>query len=75
MSRTPDTNKGSRKDGFKLKSSIYDFSDIITASGHAYDSDMDESELKQRRRFDWLALVIGIPAFIGLIYLIVWLLN
>ena len=34
-------------------------------------------EKAERRRvgLDWLWLVVGIPLFIGLIYLLVWLLN
>ena len=35
----------------------------------------DEKAEKRRVGLDWLWLVIGIPLFIGLIYLLVWLLR
>ena len=35
----------------------------------------DENAEKRRVGLDWLWLVIGIPPFIGLIYLFVWLLR
>lgn len=56
-----------------LHSSFYDVSDIRAAEKTAYAEDMDPEELKRQRRNDWLFLAVGIPALIGLIYLIVML--
>ena len=54
-----------------LHSSFYDVSDLRAAEKTAYAEDMDPEELKKQRKSDWLFLLIGIPALIGLIYLIV----
>ena len=58
---------------FEFKVSFYDTTDIDRASGAAYDMKMDEAELASRRCRDWLKLLIGIPAFIALIYFLGWL--
>ena len=58
-----------------LRSSFYDASDIREAEKTAYDADMSEEELEKQRRSDWIFLLIGVPLFIGLIYLIVLLLR
>lgn len=54
-----------------LYSKAYDVSDVNEAAKTAYDTDMDEEELRSRRKKDWMFILIGIPALIGLIYLIV----
>lgn len=42
----------------------------------AKENEVAEGEADKRRvRLDWLWLAIGIPLFIGLIYLLVWLFN
>ena len=58
-----------------LRSSFYDVSDVREAEKTAYDAGMNEEELKKQRRSDWIFLIIGIPLFIGLMYLIVLLLR
>lgn len=73
MRNDSDLKKGKRTNKFVFKSSIYDYSDLVAASEHAYDPEMDDDELRSKRRRDWLMLIIGIPAFIGIIYFIVWL--
>lgn len=35
--------------------------------------DMDEETLKKERRKSWIQLIIGVPAFIGFLYLVVYL--
>ena len=54
-----------------LHSGAYDVSDVNEAAKTAYDTEMDEEELSRRRKRDWLFILIGIPALIGLTYLIV----
>ncbi len=54
-----------------LYSAYYDSSDVDKAAKTAYDEAMDETELRKRRKRDWIFLAIGIPALIGLMYLIV----
>lgn len=54
-----------------LRSSAYDLSDVREAEKTAYDEDMDEEELSKQRKKDWIFLLIGVPALIGLMYLIV----
>lgn len=63
----------SRAEGKKplLRSSFYDASDLREAEKTAYDENMDPEELKKQRKKDWLFLLIGVPALIGLMYLIV----
>lgn len=34
--------------------------------------EMTEEDKKKQKK-DWIALLIGIPAFIGIIYLVIWL--
>ena len=58
-----------------LRSGFYETSDLREAAKTAYDEGMSAEELKKQRRSDWLFLVIGIPLFIGLMYLIVLLLR
>lgn len=64
---------GKKMDGSKpfLYSRIYDSSDVNEAAKTAYSEDMARDELRKKRIGDWIFLLIGIPAFIGLIYLIV----
>ena len=54
-----------------LHSSFYDVSDIREAEKTAYNTEMSADELREQRKKDWLFLLIGVPAFIALIYLIV----
>ena len=54
-----------------FKSGFYDSSDVARAAETAYDDAMDEAELKRRRRRDWIFILIGVPALIGIMYLIV----
>ena len=49
-------------------SQFYDASDIEAASKNAYE--MSSKELNRRRKRDWIFLLIGVPAFIALLYLI-----
>lgn len=55
--------------------SFYDVSDVDEASKTAYDEKLTGTELKARRKRDWLFLLIGIPAFIALIYLLAMLIG
>ncbi len=54
-----------------LYSRMYDVSDLREAEKTAYDEQMDEEELRRQRKRDWIFLLIGVPALIGVIYLIV----
>ncbi|MBQ5488383.1 MAG: hypothetical protein IIT70_05980 [Clostridia bacterium] len=54
-----------------LSSRIYDVSDVREAEKTAYDEQMDPDELRKQRKKDWIFLLIGVPALIGLMYLIV----
>lgn len=65
------SKKNSSKESFSLKSSFYDYSDINAQQDRITNFDMDEYELKKRRRSDWIFLIIGIPAFIAIMYLII----
>lgn len=73
MKNTSETEKKTADKAKKpfLYSKIYDSSDLREAAKTAYDENMAEDELKRRRIGDWIYLLIGIPALIGLIYLIV----
>lgn len=66
-----DTNSGEKKRERLLKSGFYDTSDINEAADNAYDQSLDEAELKKRRTRDWIFILIGVPAFIAFMYLIV----
>lgn len=63
-------SEGEKKDkkGFGL--SFYDTSDIAARADKAYSKDMSEEEIREKRKKDWLFLLIGIPALIGLYYLL-----
>ena len=54
-----------------LSSRMYDVSDLREAEKTAYDDKMDPGELDRQRKKDWIFLLIGVPALIGLMYLIV----
>ena len=54
-----------------MKSGYYDASDVIEQANKAYDQSLDEAELKKRRIRDWIFILIGVPAFIAFMYLIV----
>lgn len=71
-SETGRENKAAKKERF-LKSGFYDTSDVLEAAQTAYDQSLDEAELKKRRRRDWIFLLIGVPAFIAFMYLLVML--
>lgn len=68
------TEKTSDKRAF-LWSGYYDTSDIEEASRRSIDGGLDDDELRERRKKDWLKLLIGIPLFIIFIYLISLLLG
>ncbi len=53
-----------------FSSRLYDFSGIDDAMRKEPPRRMSDAELKRARRNDWIALVIGIPALIGFLYLI-----
>ncbi|MDD3920219.1 MAG: hypothetical protein PHO41_03485 [Eubacteriales bacterium] len=38
-------------------------------------STMTEEEIKAARKKSWIQILIGVPAFIGLIYLLIWLMK
>lgn len=38
-------------------------------------AEMSDEELKAARKRDWIRILIGVPAFMGLIYLIYYLLR
>ena len=54
-----------------MKSGYYDASDVLEQANKAYDQSLDEAELKKRRIRDWIFILIGVPAFIAFMYLIV----
>ena len=54
-----------------MKSGYYDTSDVLEQAYKAYDQSLDEAELKKRRIRDWIFIIIGVPAFIAFMYLIV----
>ena len=54
-----------------MKSGYYDASDVLEQADKAYDQSLDEAELKKRRIRDWIFILIGVPAFIAFMYLIV----
>ena len=62
--------KDKKRDRF-LKSGYYDMNDILETADKAYDESLDEAELKKRRIRDWVLILIGVPAFIAFMYLIV----
>ncbi|MBR3298162.1 MAG: hypothetical protein IKI64_03055 [Clostridia bacterium] len=70
----PDEAKGAesapKREGL-FKSSFYNRCDIDAAAENAYNSDIDEAELKKQRRRDWIFILIGVPAFIAFMYLLV----
>lgn len=41
--------------------------------GHAVNAEMSEEEQKRARRRSWIELIVGIPLFIGIIYLVIYL--
>lgn len=53
-----------------FSSRLYDFSGIDDAMRKEPPRRMNDAELKRARRNDWIALVVGIPAMIGFLYLI-----
>ena len=53
-----------------LYSQFYEASDIVAASKNAYKNQMSRKERNRRRKRDWIFLLIGVPAFIALLYLI-----
>ena len=68
--RKDSTADGKTKRPF-LWSRFYDRSDVNEAAKTAYDTQMDPEKLKKQRIRDWIFILIGVPALIGLIYLIV----
>ncbi|MBR4434474.1 MAG: hypothetical protein IKS90_00010 [Clostridia bacterium] len=56
-----------------LRSGYYDTSDVDEAAKTAYDRELGGEELKKRVKRDWLFLIIGIPLFIALMYVIIML--
>ena len=66
--KNPGNNPGKKP---FLYSRIYDYSEVREAEKTAYDEDMDAEELKKRRIRDWIFILLGVPALIGLVYLIV----
>lgn len=67
--KKPTNNKKENKRPF-FYSQFYDTSDIEAASEHAYNTEMSAEELERRRKRDWIFILIGVPAFIALLYLI-----
>lgn len=65
------SNKADDKRGRFMKSGYYDASDLLEQADKAYDQSIDEETLSKQRKRDWLFILIGVPAFIGFIYLIV----
>ncbi|MBR5947961.1 MAG: hypothetical protein IKZ82_04850 [Clostridia bacterium] len=66
-----DNNSGEKKRERFIKSGYYDTSGVLEAADNAYDESLDEQELKRRRIRDWIFILIGVPAFIAFMYLIV----
>lgn len=60
---------GNKRERF-FKSSFYDTGDIGAQAERAYRADMPEDERRKQLRRDWLMLLLGIPALIGLYFLI-----
>ena len=69
MKKKPIDDKKENKRPF-FYSQFYDASDIEAASKNAYNTEMSSKELNRRRKRDWIFLLIGVPAFIALLYLI-----
>lgn len=69
MKKKPIDDKKENKRPF-FYSKFYDASDIEAASKNAYNTEMSSKELNRRRKRDWIFLLIGVPAFIALLYLI-----
>lgn len=67
---TENNSNEKKRDRF-MKSGYYDASDVIEQANKAYDQSLDEAELKKRRIRDWIFILIGVPAFIAFMYLIV----
>lgn len=66
---TPDTAAPEARRRF-FSSRLYDFSGMDEAMRKAPPRRMSAEELKRARRNDWIALIIGIPALIGFLYII-----
>ena len=73
MKRAANKTAVKTEDGKKpfMYSRIYDSSDVNEAAKTAFDEEMDPEELKKQRTRDWLFILLGVPALIGLIYFIV----
>ena len=69
MKKKPIDDKKENKRPF-FYSQFYDTSDIEAASKNAYNTEMSSKELNRRRKRDWIFLLIGVPAFFALLYLI-----
>lgn len=67
---TENNSNEKKRDRF-MKSGYYDASDVLEQADKAYDQSLDEAELKKRRIRDWIFILIGVPAFIAFMYLIV----
>lgn len=48
---------------------------VIANEYEAPAGDMSEAEVRAARKRSWIQLVIGIPAFIGFIYLIIYVMQ
>lgn len=66
-----ENNSNEKKRERFMKSGYYDASDVLEQADKAYDQSLDEAELKKRRIRDWIFILIGVPAFIAFMYLIV----
>ena len=66
-----ENNSNEKKRERFMKSGYYDTSDVLEQAYKAYDQSLDEAELKKRRIRDWIFIIIGVPAFIAFMYLIV----
>lgn len=71
MTENKASETGEKKRERFLKSGFYDMGDIHEAADMAYDKSLDAAELKKRRTRDWVFILIGVPAFIAFMYLIV----
>lgn len=69
MKKKPIDDKEANKRPF-FYSRFYDTSDIEAAGKNAYNTEMSSEELNRRRKRDWIFILIGVPAFIALLYLI-----